>query len=549
MQDSNERRGYLFATCFIALIATSGGFIVRAMLLDNVWQGMFNLSETEKGEIFGAGLWPFAISIVLFSLVIDRIGYKTAMWFAVICHVIQAVMLMSAGMLVPAEGAEPAVILEANRAGYWWLWMGSFVGALGNGTIEAVINPVIATVYSKAKTKWLTILHAGWPGGLVLGGVLALGTQNLGIAWQWQVAVILLPVVIYAFMLVAATFPVNERVAAGIPYLTMLRQAGVIGALVVVGLILLELGRVFGIDPVTTRFWILGLVMIYGFAIGGALGRGLFIILLFLMIPLATVELGTDSWIKALMGPVMNELGLDGLWVLIYTATIMLLMRLFVIGPLSKIWSPLMILAVSSCIAAMGIYLLGSVEAAAMILVTATIYGIGQAFFWPCTLGLVSEQFPEGGALTINSIAGVGMLGVGIIGGPLLGNLQDTKINDTLLTQNEAVYAEFMAEDIKESIFGSYQSLNQDQIDTAQSRQAELEKTKAANDGSFSAEMDAELKLIAGKMDSIDELTKEAKAVALRFAALPAVFMAFCYLLIILWFRSNGGYKPKEIGS
>ena len=183
MQDSADRRGYLFATCFIALIATSGGFIVRAMLLDNVWQGMFNLSETEKGEIFGAGLWPFAISIVLFSLVIDRIGYKTAMWFAVVCHVVQAFMLMTAGMLVAAEGADPAAVSEANRSGYWWLWMGSFIGALGNGTIEAVINPVIATVYSKAKTKWLTILHAGWPGGLVLGGVLALGTQNLGIAW------------------------------------------------------------------------------------------------------------------------------------------------------------------------------------------------------------------------------------------------------------------------------------------------------------------------------------------------------------------------------
>ena len=242
MQDSTQQRGYLFATCMIALVATSGGFIVRAMLLEDVWQGMFNLSETEKGEIFGAGLWPFAISIVLFSLVIDKIGYKTAMWFAVVCHIIQAFMLMTPG----------AEFVPENLRGYWWLWIGSFVGALGNGTIEAVINPVIATLYSKAKTKWLTILHAGWPGGLVLGGLLALGTKNLEIAWQWQVAVILLPVVIYALMLFATSFPVNERVAAGIPYMTMLRQAGVIGAFIVVGLILLELGRVFGWDPVGT---------------------------------------------------------------------------------------------------------------------------------------------------------------------------------------------------------------------------------------------------------------------------------------------------------
>ena len=91
--------------------------------------------------------------------------------------------------------------------------------------------------------------------GLVLGGLLALGTKNLEIAWQWQVAVILLPVVIYALMLFATSFPVNERVAAGIPYMTMLRQAGVIGAFIVVGLILLELGRVFGWEPGNTQFW------------------------------------------------------------------------------------------------------------------------------------------------------------------------------------------------------------------------------------------------------------------------------------------------------
>ena len=148
-----DRRQLLFITCFIALIATSFGFMVRIALLNDVWKPMFDLSDTQIGEIFGAGLWPFAISIVLFSLVIDKIGYKVSMWFAVICHVIQAVMLMTAGMSWVPDDLQ----------GYWWLWIGSFVGALGNGTVEAVINPVIATVYREQKTKWLTILHAGWP--------------------------------------------------------------------------------------------------------------------------------------------------------------------------------------------------------------------------------------------------------------------------------------------------------------------------------------------------------------------------------------------------
>jgi MFS family permease len=70
----------LFYACFVALVTTSFGFILRALILPQ-WGREFNLTLTQLGEIAGVGLWPFAISIVLFSLVIDKIGYKTAMVF------------------------------------------------------------------------------------------------------------------------------------------------------------------------------------------------------------------------------------------------------------------------------------------------------------------------------------------------------------------------------------------------------------------------------------------------------------------------------------
>jgi len=38
--------------------------------------------EFETGRLAGIGIWPFALSIILFSLFIDHIGYKTAMLFA-----------------------------------------------------------------------------------------------------------------------------------------------------------------------------------------------------------------------------------------------------------------------------------------------------------------------------------------------------------------------------------------------------------------------------------------------------------------------------------
>src|SRR5205085_4366256 len=104
-----------------ALVATSFGFIIRALLIPT-WGQQFNLTEVQKGEIFGAGLWPFAISIILFSLVIDRIGYGTAMVFAFACHILSA--------LVTIFG--PGMFAGAKDGPYWALWIGAFIVALAN---------------------------------------------------------------------------------------------------------------------------------------------------------------------------------------------------------------------------------------------------------------------------------------------------------------------------------------------------------------------------------------------------------------------------------
>jgi len=514
----------LFKTCFIALIATSFSFIVRIMLLDNVWQEMFNLSETQKGEIFGAGLWPFAISIVLFSLFIDKWGYRKAMFFAFFCHALQVLLLVMA-------------------KDYWWLWWGSFIGALGNGTVEAVINPAIATVYKKAKTKWLTILHAGWPGGLVLGGLLALLVITTGLSWQWQVIVLLFPAIIYGLRLKDTKFPVHERVEAGISHTAMLKEMGWMGALIVTWLVVFEIGtKFFPIEymglSTTQLIWLVTALIVawYGKVVSWAPGKPLFVFLLLLMIPLATTELGTDAWIKDLMGPAMGKIGLDSIWVLIYTATLMMLLRLKAIGDLSKRFSPLQILAFSSIFAACGIYSL-SVSSVSpwFILGAATIYGIGQTFFWPCTLGLVAEQFPKGGALTINAIAAVGMLGVGIIGTPLLGNLQDTQIYKTLKTNQPEYYQEFILAENKNSIFGEYQQLDQ-------------ESMKELDDSLSNADDNSEsFTRLQEKKKALTQSTTQAKSSALRLASIPPVFMAFCYFVLINYFRKKGGYKQVKI--
>jgi len=491
----DQKEKWLFWACFISLIATAFGFIVRTQVIDT-WGEQFNLTETQKGEIFGVGLWPFAISIVLFSLVVDRVGYSKAMLFAFVCHVSSAIVTITA-------------------EGYWGLYVGTFIVALGNGTVEAVINPVVTTIFPREKTKWLNILHAGWPGGLVLGGLIGL-LIGPAVDWRWKVALIFLPTLVYGVMMIRAQFPIQERVAAGVSYKAMLQEAGILGCVLVVGLILLEVGRVAELPAGV--LWLTGgaLVLAYGLY-ARSWGRPMFLFLLLVMIPLATTELGTDSWITSLLTPEMERLGLQAGWVLVYTSLIMMVLRFFA-GPIVHRISPLGLLAVSSLIAAVGLIFLSQSTGFAVLL-AATLYGFGKTFFWPTMLGVVSEQFPKGGALTLNTIGAVGMLGVGVVGAALLGNVQDREVDQQLLAKDPSLH-ERVAGDERLSVFGSYRTIDSQKMEGATG---------------------SEKQVVSG-------LQEGAKRGALASVAFLPIIMLACYLVLIFYFRSRGGYKAETLG-
>ena len=90
-----EKSNRLLIASIISIVTTSFGFIVRAFLITE-WGNLYNLTETQKGALQGAGLFPFALSIILFSLVIDKLGYGRAMVFAWVEHVVSAVVTMTA---------------------------------------------------------------------------------------------------------------------------------------------------------------------------------------------------------------------------------------------------------------------------------------------------------------------------------------------------------------------------------------------------------------------------------------------------------------------
>jgi DHA2 family metal-tetracycline-proton antiporter-like MFS transporter len=484
-----------FAVCFAALVATSFCFILRAFSI-GAWGTEFDLSQTQMGELAGVGLWPFAISIVLLSLIIDKIGFKVTLWFAAVCHL---------GGLI--------LILLAD--GYWSLYWGTFVLSLGNGAVEAGINPLIAREFRHDKTTWLNRLHAGWPAGFVLGGLLAM-MFPADMGWRYQMGLILIPVITYIVMLLPRQFPPSERVAAGVSYREMLAEAGFISAFVVALLMVFELARVFELSDAIKWGLIAALTIGYGLW-SRSPGKPLFIVMILVMIPLAITELGTDSWITEILTPAMTDLGLNAGWVLVYAMALVMILRLFA-GPIVHRFSPLGLLAISALVAVAGLLLLSVSASAAMIVLAATVYSFGKAFFWPTSLGVVAEQSPRGGAITLNVVAGIGMLGAGVIGGPLIGQVLDRQMVHGVAAYDEQNNTQ-LVESLKTErtgIFGDYTAIDP-------SKRAALTGDEKA---------------------AVEAADRESKHDALRTISVLPMIMFVVYLGLILWFRSRGGYKP-----
>ncbi len=520
LPETNERPSQLvFWGCWIALITTAFAFISRSFMINtaSMWPADFGIDKVQGQALFGAGLWPFAVSIILFSFIIDRIGYRVAMFFSFICYAAYAALALWAYSIVKAEGLAGDELLAAQAKGLSLLTYGSIILGLGNGTVEAFINPVVASMFSKEKTKWLNILHAGWPGGLVLGGLITLG---LGASaendWRLLIYIIAIPAIVYLVMLMGAKFPVSERVAGGATYKEMLAEFGAIGALIASFLMFREIGNVFAIPDMYV--WIAMAVAVIGYGIYcQSLGRPLMIFLCLIMMPLATTELGTDGAIGGLMEKPMEALGGNALWVLIYTSFIMMVLRFFA-GPVIKALTPLGLLAACSALAIVGLYALSMTTTAAMIFVAATVYGVAKTYFWPTMLGVVAEQFPRGGALTLNAIAGIGMLTVGIIGGPMIGKMQEDSARVALEAQKPGVYETIKKED-KNLFLGEYTAVDD--------------------------------KLVDGRDDKeeIGAIVSTAKQGALAKMCIFPGIMLLCYLILIVYFKSKGGYKPAEFGA
>lgn len=482
---------------FMAILAAGVGFSIRAGILSD-WGTQFGFTQTELGQITGGGLVGFGIVILLGALLADTIGYGKLMIMAFVCHFLSAALTLAATPLFASGG---------KSAAYQCLYWGMFLFAIGNGIAEAVVNPLVATLFPKNKTHYLNILHAGWPAGLIVGGLASYFMAGK-VKWEIQMSLFLIPVVLYGVMTLGQKFPKSEASVHGVKFGEMLAE----------------------------------------------FAAPLLLLLLLIHALVGYVELGTDSWISSITGTIMGSPE-KGLLLFVYTSGLMFVLRFFA-GPIVHRISPIGLLFVSAIFGALGLTLLSRAETVAVCIIAASVYGVGKTFLWPTMLGVVSERFPKGGAITIGAIGGVGMLSAGLLGGPGIGFKQDYFASANLKEKAPAAYERYKADG--ENSFLGFKTVGLDgskvgvlkdggkELDRATELLAKENRTDANHAKLVSWWAGAKATAAEDKA-TVDAAGLSGGRNALRVTAFIPATMAVLYLLILLYFKAKGGYKAVHI--
>jgi len=339
-------RNQLFVASCLALLVTSLSFGIRAGILARLGVE-FGLDKAELGIIAATAFWGFPLAIIIGGMVVDIIGMKRLLELAFVFHLAGILLTIFAGSF-----SNP----------FWSLFISTLLIGIANGTVEAACNPLVTALYTDNKTTKLNHFHLWFPGGIVIGTLLVYFFDRAGVGWQIQVAMMIIPTLIYGYLFFKLKFPVTERVSRGVSTSEMYKS----------------------------------------------LANPLFIFMIICMFGTAITELFTGQWIDVLLKNVSN----NALLILTVSTGVMVIGRAFA-GPIVHRLAPQGVLLMSSIIATIGLYLLGNTSGN-MIFIGALIFGAGVCYFWPTMLGFVSEYLPKTGAVGLNLMGGAGMFAVSL---------------------------------------------------------------------------------------------------------------------------------------
>ncbi|WP_444941801.1 MFS transporter [Microbulbifer sp. ZKSA004] len=344
------------------------GFAVRASIAGNLQSDIYdhiNLANSTAmvGEALGFTFTGFALTLLFGSALVDLVGIKRMLMLSSIGYVLGSLLIIAASLVTPGEGVENLVLAGLLLTGLGW------------GAVEAASNPMVAAVDPENKTQRLNVLHAWWPAGIVVGGLLGLAISALELPWQLNLIVLALPAVVMAWLVSRTEFPVTERVSSGISYGEMFKEV---------------------------------------------FRQPMFILLWVCMWLTAASELAPMQWVDLTLSRVV---GMKGILLLVYVSMVMFVMRHFA-GHLARLLSPAGLLWLSSLLAAIGLYSLGMARTPVTAFLAATVWAIGVCYMWPTMLATVSERFVRGGALFLGLLGFAGGMSIQFVL-PKLGEIFD----------------------------------------------------------------------------------------------------------------------------
>ncbi|MEZ6128834.1 MAG: MFS transporter [Planctomycetaceae bacterium] len=499
---------------FTAILAAGVGFAIRGGILDN-WGTEYGFTGGELGVIGGAGFTGFCFGIIIGGVIADIIGYGWLVVAAFAFHVVSAFVTFGAADGMPKDSV------------YNYLFWGTFLFAFANGTLEAVANPLVATLFPNNRTHYLNILHASWPAGMILGGVLGwILDDYMQVGWKIQLGLFLIPTVVYGLMFFGQKMPKSEASEKGLSLGEMLKDVGILGGAVVCFLLAKFFGGV--LEPVVGSA---DNAAYAGYAIGAALLVGIGLItrfsigsvllcVLFLTHALVgAVELGTDGWIQNITGNILTSE--QGKMLFVYTSAVMFGLRFCAHFIETKLGlSPVALLLVCAVMAYFGLNMTSRIDSFGYALIALTIYGFGKTFFWPTMLGVASDRFPRTGAVAISIMGGIGMMSAGLIGSPGLGYFKDRYAGEALQEVDADLYAQYRAAEPSKFLF--FEPM------------PGLDGKKVGEIGDAPSE--AEQKVLDASITG-DRRTLVADSY------IPAT-MAVIFLMLLIYFKAIGGYKP-----
>jgi len=370
-----DRTRVFVGTC-LALLPTAFSFVLVSNILNQL-KAEFILTNYEVGLIGGAALWGMCVSLLLIGPFLEQIGLKKGAAGAFGGHLVGVTLFL---------GASP---FAGDPVAFWILFLGAIGMGFGNGMIEVTGNPLVTSLYPNAKTTMLNRFHAFYPGGMVVGGVLGwlmvqagtIGPIDIG-HWTWQMGVVYIPIIAYGMLLLPERLPETEREKAGVPIREMFRYT---------------------------------------------LTHPLFWLLVALKLCTLSLEMGAMRWIPE----VLQAAGIHGILVLAWISGIMMLLRFFA-GPIVERLSPTGMLLGASLVTGTGLYMFALFEPTTLtVMVAATIFAVGVAFFFPTMVGLLSERLPRTGSLGMVLMIGFGFIAGGAAA-PIMGDIADGYLPDAL---------------------------------------------------------------------------------------------------------------------